>query len=680
MPCPPAIRPLVAAASCLLLFLCCCMSPHRPAVAQALGKADRDAPGDVQIQAYLLRETQRLEATAADDLRSAAYWEQRRPQYQHEYAYMLGLSPTPAATPLEARVTGQVQGDGYVVELLHYQSLPRLYVTANLYRPAQRAPGERFPAVLYVCGHSGRGRNGNKTAFQSHGIWLARHGYVCLIVDTLQLGEIAATHHGTYQEQRWWWQSRGYTPAGVECWNGVRGIDYLSSRPDVAAERIAVTGISGGGAATFWIAAADQRVQVAVPISGMADLGAYVPQRVINGHCDCMFLVNTFQWPWTRIAALVAPRPLLFINSDQDAIFPMDANDRISATLERVYALFGAGDRCETLVSNGGHDYRQDIRQGTFRFLNTWLRHDPRIVTDSEVDLVSDSRTAPQHPLPPEQLRVFPTDADIPADQLNTRIDEHFVPRATTAWPEEGQFSTWKANLQRELRRVTFRKLTDTPAPPASDPVGPTRWRVTSEPGMVVELRKLAAEETPRPRRVVLVVRAEEDPQDGSGLATAADEVWLLDPRGVGATRWTRRNPPNYVERSLALLGDTVAGGQVRDVLAAAAWLRGQERQRPGGALPVYVAGRGPTALVAAYAALWSPDLEGALLIEPPASHQDPAAPAFLNVLRVADVPQILGLLAPKPVTIYTGTPDHFATTRTIYQRAGAPEKLDVMR
>ena len=51
--------------------------------------------------------------------------------------------------------------------------------------------------------------------------------YRCLMLDTLQLGEIEAIHHGTYRENRWWWHSRGYTPAGVECLNGIRGIDYL---------------------------------------------------------------------------------------------------------------------------------------------------------------------------------------------------------------------------------------------------------------------------------------------------------------------------------------------------------------------------------------------------------------------------------------------------------------------
>ena len=96
---------------------------------------------------------------------------------------------------------------------------------------------------------------------------------------------------------------------------------------------------------SFWIVAADPRVAVAVPVSGMADLPSYVPKRVINGHCDCMFLHNAFQWPWDRIAAMVAPRPLLFVNSDRDRIFPMDANQRVINRLERIYSLFGAGDR-----------------------------------------------------------------------------------------------------------------------------------------------------------------------------------------------------------------------------------------------------------------------------------------------------------------------------------------------
>src|SRR5262245_7069662 len=389
------------------------------ASAQPYGPPDRGAPGDEMIQAYVARESEKISAAFANDVKSLADWQKKRPEYLEEYFYMLGLSPRPERTPLRATTTGTLKGDGYEVDMLHYQSRPQLYVTGNLYRPAIAKAGEKLPAVFYVCGHSGRGRDGNKVAYQSHGIWFARHGYVCLVVDSLQLGEIAAIHHGTYNLQRWWWHSRGYTPAGVEAWNGVRGIDYLVSRPDVDAERIAVTGISGGGAATFWIAASDERVKVAVPVSGMADLESYVPNRVINGHCDCMFLYNTFQWPWTRIAGLVAPRPMLFVNSDQDAIFPMGANERVINRLERLYSLYGAGDQVDAVVSVGGHAYRQDIRQAAYRFINAQLKGDARPISDSEIDIVSEGRDPGPYPIAPERLRVFPNDRDLPKDAKN---------------------------------------------------------------------------------------------------------------------------------------------------------------------------------------------------------------------------------------------------------------------
>jgi len=427
--------------------------------AQEHVEADRGAPGDKVIQAHLAGLSAEFSKRFLTDVTSAEDWWTLRPRYRREYLYMLGLWPIPERTPLEATVTGELRGEGFVVEKLSYQSRPGLYVTANLYRPAGGEEGERRPAVLYVCGHSPRGRDGNKTAFQSHGIWFARHGYVCLVVDTLQLGEIAAVHHGTYNEERWWWHSRGYNPAGVESWNGIRGIDYLVSRPDVDPERIAVTGISGGGAVAFWVAAADDRVSVAVPVSGMADLPSYVADRVVDEHCDCMFLHNTFEWPWTRIAALVAPRPLLFVNNDRDALFPMDANERVSARLERLWALFGAGDLVDSVVSLGGHAYRADIRRAAHRFVRTHLTGDGRPVLDSEIDLVTGSDDEARHPIPPGKLRVFPTDADLPADQVNTTIDRSFVPMAEVALPTPETFDEWRAALLDELRRVTFRDL-----------------------------------------------------------------------------------------------------------------------------------------------------------------------------------------------------------------------------
>ncbi|MBN1442665.1 MAG: prolyl oligopeptidase family serine peptidase [Planctomycetes bacterium] len=663
--------------------------------AQAYGPPDRSSPADEMIQSYLAREADRLHGTFLDGVTTAADWSERRVRYRQEYLHMLGLWPLPERTDLKATVTGTLAGDGFTVEMLHYQSRPRLYVTANLYRPHSIEPGERLPAVLYVCGHSGRGRNGNKTAFQSHGMWFARHGYVCLVLDTLQLGEIAAIHHGTYREGRWWWHSRGYTPAGVECWNGIRGIDYLLSRPDVDPERIAVTGISGGGAATFWIAAADERARVAVPVSGMADLPSYVGNRVINGHCDCMFLYNTFQWPWTRIAALIGPRPMLFVNSDQDRIFPMDANERISARLERFYSLFGASDVFDTMVSIGGHAYREDLRRAIYRFINTHLKNDPRPVEDSEIDLVVREEGDSGHPIPPERLRVFPRDEDLPEDQLNTAIDEHFVPLGNPGLPE-GDFEAWRRTLLGMLRGETSLRTIASPVPPAtsrkviSGPDGGLtvtieEWtefggegsRVETEPGISVHVRRLSEIDAPAARRIVIEVTLEEIAGRGTAQGAAGDAVFLVAPRGGGACPWTRKNPPNYVERSHVLLGHTVDTGRVRDIIAAARLLK----QEAKGKAPVRLTGRGAAGILAAYAALLEPEVDEVAIADPPLTHMDPRAPVILNVLRVCDIPDILGLLAPRRLEISgvgASQAKALERARAIYAAAGAGESLTI--
>jgi dienelactone hydrolase len=689
--------------STMLLGLLALGSMTGGALAQPLGQPDRDAPGDAMIQEYLRQETRKLEDRYADDVVSLDDWQARRPQYEEEYFHMLGLSPRPERTPLAATVTGTVKGDGYTVELLHYQSRPSLYVTGNLYRPAAVEPGRKLPAVFYVCGHSGRGRNGNKVAFQSHGIWFARHGYVCLVVDSLELGEIAARHHGTYNLERWWWHSRGYTPAGVEAWNGVRGIDYLCQRPDVDPERIAVTGISGGGASTFWVAAADPRVKVAVPVSGMADLESYIPNRVINGHCDCMFLYNTFGWPWTRIAGLVAPRPMLFINSDQDPIFPMDANERVIARLERLYSLYGAGDQVDAVVSVGGHAYRPDIRQAAYRFINAHLRGDATPVNDSEVDIVSEGGNPGPYPIEPEKLRVFPTDADLPADEVNTTIDERFVPLAEVASPRTGTFDDWKQGLLAELRRVSFGYLPETV--PAAERLGePTggpdsdSQRLRSEPGIEFHARRaeFRAEEGAGDKgargegttgTLLAVLNADEAGTTPDWVRDIGDQyaaVVLCEPRGIGATAWTRRNPPNYVERSHALLGRTVDTGRVWDVIAAARLLAAEQAggesnnatdKHPAG---VHVAGQGPAALWAAYAAVLCQDIAGVTLINPPTTHMAADAPQFLNVLRVCDVPDALGLIAPRPLRIIGAESGALTRAAAAYTAAGAAGELVV--
>jgi dienelactone hydrolase len=636
-------------------------------------------PGDAQIDKYLAAETERLGKRVLDGATTRDEWEARRPRLKQEYFEMLGLWPLTEKTPLGAKVTGTVERDGVVIEKLYFQSRPGLHVTGNLYRPKQ-VEG-KLPAVLYVCGHSGRGRDGNKTAFQDHGMWFATNGYVCLIIDTLQLGEIPGIHHGTYGirdenyairkdpvEVRWWWQARGYTPAGVECWNGVRAIDYLVSRPDVDAERIAVTGISGGGAATFWIAAADERVKCAVPVSGMSDLESYVTNKVINGHCDCMFLINTYQWEWTTIAALVAPRPLLFCNSDHDGIFPMDGNHRISDRLTKLYTMYGKPELFDECVSPGGHAYRPDLRLAIFGWINKQMKHDASPVKDADFK-----------PLPGPELRVFPEDKDVPSDALNGKIDETFVPLAQVNLPEAGKFEEWKKKLMKELRDKSFRPLPSR-VPPAEresgisqDVSGITRESWTTQKGITVELTyNVRKKKLPKAGTLIVlnVDETEEEAPDWAVRLVGDEGGLVLSPRGGRLNVWTTKSPPNYVERAHALLGQTTDEGRVWDIAATVRALAEREEKAPRWR----VIGRGRAGILAAYAALFEPSISEVVIVDPPASHRN--GPIFLNVLGVLDIPEALGMLAPRPLTLVNAKDKAFDRTAQIYKLAGAEDKL----
>lgn len=609
------------------------------------------APGDEAFEAYLKAATAKTQKRFLAGATTGEQWKRLRPNLHAQYLDMLGLDLKAKSSPLKATVTGTLKRDKVTIEKLHYQSLPGLYVTGNLYRPT--AAKGKLPAILYVCGHSGRGRDGNKTAFQDHGMWFARNGYVCLVVDTLQLGEVAGIHHGTYgirrgkgqpAETRFWWHSAGYTPAGVECWNGIRAIDYLVSRPDVDAEKIGVTGISGGGAVTIWISAADERVKVAVPVSGMSDLESYVTNKVIDGHCDCMFMANLYGWEWTTIAALIAPRPMLFANSDNDRIFPMDGNRRIIARLRDAYKMLGKPKDVDDHVSKGGHDYRPDLRIAIFKFINKHLKGDTGPVKDAD-----------DKPLPGKDLRVFPTDDDLPKDSVNARIDETFIKVAKLELPSTKSFD---ADWVRKKRLEVIKALTRFPGQPAEFKLS-DKDRAT---------HRLKGDKT----RGLLWVTLEDTAKAEKAALEAAKEadvgtLVIVAPRGCGGTAFTRKSPPNTIERSLFLLGETLDRGRLRDVNEG----RGQAGRDNPGVKQWVIGGEGQAGVIAAYASSASDEV---YLVRPTTTHKD--GPHFPGILRVTDIPEVLGLLAPRKLTIVGSRDKAFDHTAKMYDLAGAKAKF----
>jgi dienelactone hydrolase len=593
-------------------------------------------PGDEMLREYFEAETDAIAKQCLADIHSPQDWDAKRGEYRRQLAEMLGLWPMPERTDLKATVTGKVDHPQFTVEKLHFQSRPGLYVTGNLYVPkGLTAPA---PAILYVCGHSLVKKDGvsygNKVGYQHWGGWFARNGYLCLIIDTLQLGEIEGIHHGTYREKMWWWHDRGYTPAGVEAWNSIRALDYLETRPEVDKTRLGVTGRSGGGAYSWWVTALDDRIKVAVPTAGITDLHNHVVDGAIEGHCDCMFMVNTYRWDFAQVAALAAPRPLLIENSDKDTIFPLDGVYRVHQLTRGVYDLMGAAKKnLGLIITEGPHKDTQDLQVPAFHWFNRHFKADESMIETLAKPLFK-----------PEQLKVFDK---LPADQVNTRIQETFVPQAPSPRVPESKeaWAQMRDGWMAALRAKTFGGWPKDAAsvelkPVQSDAAGVRAYEFVSQAH--VPLRLFVTGNAGAADSVVLHVL------DDAGWA-AASPAFAADPkrlavyaapRGVGPTAFGGdEKKRTQILRRFPLLGQTLEGMQVWDIRRAIQAVR----TLPGvGSKPITLRADGRMAGVTVYASLFEPGVAELELHDLPRSHVD--GPHLLNVLKTLDLPAAVAM------------------------------------
>jgi len=663
-----------------------------------------DVAGNRMLQSYWERQALEIEQTGGlKDIETAADWKVQAPLYRQQLAEMLGLSPMPERSPLMATKTGGFFGDGYRVENMHYQAVPGLYVTANLYLPEKT--DMPAPTILYLCGHANVVKDGvsygNKTGYHHHGVWFARHGYVCLILDTVQLGEIRGEHHGSYSKGRWWWFSRGYTPAGLEAWAGIRGLDFLETRPEVDKTRFGVTGRSGGGAYSWWVAALDERIKAAAPTAGVTTMRNHVVDGCIEGHCDCMFYVNTYRWDFDRLVALVAPRPLLICNTDKDLIFPIDGVFKIYQNVRRVYSLLGAENQIGLQVAEGPHKDLQPLNNGAFQWFERHLKGaDPMAILDEGA----------VKSLEPEQLRVF---QELPKDEKNTSIDQSFVakaavpllPNSKESW--QIQRDGWMQALKSQVFAAWPQKVAA--VEPSKKGVGDgagiqmSIYDFESEPGIRLRLflthrAGLGLEDLELVTLNVLDAKSWQDfcriyasrfvklmetvssvqPDDKafeSEKKMFESFKWgmaYVCPRGIGSTEWTgSEKEQTHRLRRFYLLGQTVDSMRVWDIRRSVQALKrisGMEKK------PLWIQAHRNMAANAVYASLFEEGISRLDLHEMPNSHE--SGPAYLNILKHLDLPQAVAMAAERTrVIVYSANDPVWSYPTGIAELLKLPEK-----
>jgi dienelactone hydrolase len=345
-------------------------------------------------------------------------WEAEKKHVRERLLVALGLWPMPEKTPLSAVIHGKIERDGYTIEKVFFASYPGHYVSGNLYRPTGKTV--KLPAVLSPHGHWANGRmyeaneqqivadlksgaettrSGARYPLQARCAQLARLGCVVFHYDMVGVADSTQIGHrqGFLDVEA---ELRLQNFMGLQTWNSIRALDFVSSLPDVDPARIGVTGASGGGTQTFIHCAIDDRPAAAFP--------AVMVGTAMQGGCiceNCSYLRT--EGNNVQIAACFAPKPLGMSAAND---WTKDIMSRGLPELKHIYGLYGVPENVMAEAHlEFGHNYNQVSREIMYNFFNKHLKlgHQEPI------------HEQPFVPVPPKELSVYDVEHPRPKDATN---------------------------------------------------------------------------------------------------------------------------------------------------------------------------------------------------------------------------------------------------------------------
>jgi dienelactone hydrolase len=298
---------------------------------------------------------------AAPVYASRQAWEVRAAALRKQILSAAGLLPMPEKGPVHAEVFGRLDRDGYSIEKVLLETYPGFYLGGNLYRPSGREG--KFPAVATPHGHWTYGRFEDQplASIPGRAINLARQGFVVFAYDMVGWNDTTQLPHGFGGPREALWS---INVLGLQLWNSIRVVDFLSSLPEVDASRIAATGASGGGTQTFLLTAVDDRVRVAAPVNMIS--------LIMQGGSQCENAPNLrVRANNVEIGALMAPRPLLMVAATGD--WTKNTPREEFPAMQGFYRLLDAESNVESVQLDFPHNYNQQSREAVYRFFGERL-------------------------------------------------------------------------------------------------------------------------------------------------------------------------------------------------------------------------------------------------------------------------------------------------------------------
>jgi cephalosporin-C deacetylase-like acetyl esterase len=618
------------------------LSAQTPAPTPA--RPDPNSPSNIgrtQLTQYLddiaAKETAARRVTIAS-ITTRAQAESRQREVRAKILTLIG--GLPEKTPLNAKVLGTTQADGFRIEKILYESQPNFPVTALLYLPDAKpgTPQQKLPAIVVAPGH---GFTGKATDYTFAGTF-ARNGFAVLSYDPIGQGERLQYPDPTDQSKTLLKASTGeHGEAGLQptligdalartfAWDGIRAVDYLTSRPEIDPSRIGAFGCSGGGTMTALLGALDTRVHAIAVACYLTNfdtlLHALGPQD--SEQSTPNFIASGLDFPdWVELAA---PRPYAIISTAQD-MFPYAGALATATESRRFYALFdpasaGTKKDLSSFAEGGGPAFIPSIPTGPTLNPDTantilptaalqWItgigRHGNlapitgQIVSFFLIHLAHSGATPILPPPPTPGTNPFALPASLPKNALQVtptgQISTSYPNSETVHTLTLKRYATLakpkpltEPQLQQTIREVTHANIkpgdpapVNTQSPPlASPPEGDVhvrhRFTLATAPGINIQAEFYRPADGKHP--VLLVLKDSLDPalepsrteeiKKFRALADAGTAVLVVAPRpsppGTEETKASILGPFYLTELRVELVGKTLLGLRVDDVIAA---------------------------------------------------------------------------------------------------------------
>jgi len=503
----------------------------------------------------------RRETIAA--IRDTAAAQSRQAATRAKYLELIGGLPQYKG-PLNARVTGTIDEGSYLIEKVLYESLPRYFVTGNVYRP--KAAG-RYPAVLLSLGHWNEG----KSATQMIAANLALNGFVVLAYDPMGQGERAQGYDKRFgvslgtTDQHFLAGTQallaGKTMASYMIHDAKRSLDYLTSRPDVDSDRIGATGCSGGGTLTTFISALDPRVKVAAPACYITSFELLFTGSVGDSEQSTPGFLSS-GLDQADFIEMFAPKPWLILSTKED-FFPLEGARRTFEEAKRWYRIFGAEERVGWIVGPGGHGTPVEVREGIYSWMSRWLKNAAETIKEQPVKM------RPDHDLWATSTGQVGDMKDV-RDLWEVIKGEYHPPTGVDAG------AAVRAMIS-PAKDPKWRKIADEPEPRFKREL----IAISVEPGLEIDGTLLVPAGNEKRTAVVVVEMGSKLSELATQLAEAGAIVLALRPRGVEDRDDRRQLLPDWLANTRAwLIGLNLPTLRARDVLSGVALLSARDDVR----------------------------------------------------------------------------------------------------